>query len=364
LKKYQQFYRLEVTGILDSETIAHMQRPRCGVPDPAFGPNLFVLQGNHWTRNNLTYQIQGRSQVLEVQDIRSSIRTAFDTWSRVTPLCFTEVNTNPDIILRFVTGEHGDGFPFDGSGNVLAHAFSPPPSNFAGDVHFDDDEDWALDLTGIDLVTVAIHEIGHALGLDHTPAEDAVMFATYEGPRRQLHQDDIQGIQAIYLLAPIPVFARGKPIALIYGETDDPTGDVRINVFGRSSSSSGFSIGNIWEYFWNGQQWLWRDTGQTVEGNPTAVIRGETDDPTGDVRINVFVQGANLNLWEYFWNGQQWVWRDTGQTVEGNPTAVIRGETDDPTGDVRINVFVRGINGNLWEYFWNGQQWVWRDTAS
>jgi hypothetical protein len=133
---------------------------------------------------------------------------------------------------------------------------------------------------------------------------------------------------------------------------------VRINVFVRGTN------GNLWEYFWNGQQWLWRDTGQAVLGDPTAVIRGETDDPTGDVRINVFVQGANLNLWEYFWNGQQWVWRDTGQTVEGNPTAVIRGETDDPTGDVRINVFVRGINGNLWEYFWNGQQWVWRDTAS
>lgn len=45
---------------------------------------------------------------------------------------------------------------------------------------------------------MAIHEVGHALGLAHSTIGNAIMWPTYEGERRTLHSDDIEGIQALY----------------------------------------------------------------------------------------------------------------------------------------------------------------------
>ena len=74
----------------------------------------------------------------------------------------------------------------------------------AGDIHFDDDENWTMAerpiFSGqpIDLVTVAAHEIGHALGLGHSNVSCALMNPLYNGSHRFLAQDDINGIRAIY----------------------------------------------------------------------------------------------------------------------------------------------------------------------
>jgi hypothetical protein len=83
---------------------------------------------------------------------------------------------------------------------VLAETFVPPPINGgtdAGDILFNSTVDWAVNST-YDIMTVAAHEFGHALGLGESTVSEAVMYGTYNGIKQALYSDDISGIDSIY----------------------------------------------------------------------------------------------------------------------------------------------------------------------
>jgi len=68
------------------------------------------------------------------------VKEAFNDWARYAPLKFREADASekPDFSISFVEGEHDDGYPFDGAGGTLAHAFFPTD----GRLHFDAVEEW------------------------------------------------------------------------------------------------------------------------------------------------------------------------------------------------------------------------------
>jgi hypothetical protein len=80
--------------------------------------------------------------------------------------------------------------------------------SLGSDIHFDIAEDWTIGHAGpgFDIFTVAAHEIGHAIGLDHSEQNDALMFGVYSEAFVGLQADDILGAQSIYGVAP-PTFA-------------------------------------------------------------------------------------------------------------------------------------------------------------
>ena len=154
-----------------------------------------------WDKLDITYVFVNGTNQIEGDVERDLIRRAFALWADQTALTFTEVTSNDaDIVIGWAVRDHGDGDPFDGPGDVLAHASFPNPyDNSQVFLHFDDDERWVdSDTRDVDLLTVAAHEIGHTLGLAHSDDPNALMFASYSGPRRFLGADDIAGVQSLY----------------------------------------------------------------------------------------------------------------------------------------------------------------------
>lgn len=60
--------------------------------------------------------------------------------------------------------------------------------------------EFTTDETGVDLQSIATHEFGHWLGLDHTTAIGATMATRYSGgiAERTLERDDVDGVCALY----------------------------------------------------------------------------------------------------------------------------------------------------------------------
>ncbi|KAI3952560.1 hypothetical protein MKW92_049495 [Papaver armeniacum] len=144
-----------------------------------------------WDRSTLmlNYALSPNHTIdyIKASEIRAALKRAFSVWSSAINVNFTETQDyeHANITIGFYYGDHGDGHPFDNT--VIAHAS-------AVDFNYEKSD------TAYDLESVAVHEIGHIFGLDHSSIPEAVMWP-HVSPRTikvKLTLDDVYGAQLIY----------------------------------------------------------------------------------------------------------------------------------------------------------------------
>ena len=138
----------------------------------------------------------------ELAEFSLAVSDAFDTWAAIAGVSFRFVSnfggSDIDIDVKPLAGSTigiANTFynPSDGNGNGLVEIIS-------SNISMDQDVTWRPN--GPDgpftFFSVMLHEIGHALGLDHFNTSDSVMNATANNGSRLLGDDDIAGIQDLY----------------------------------------------------------------------------------------------------------------------------------------------------------------------
>ncbi|MFT7803365.1 matrix metalloproteinase-20-like [Arapaima gigas] len=197
VRDMQRFFGLNVTGSLDPATLEVMRMPRCGVSDV----QEYSDQGpKRWTKRVVSYSIGKYTADMPERTVEHLIGSALNVWASASSLTFVRsFSRSANILVDFVTREHGDSYPFDGPMGTLAHAYGPG-EGIGGDTHFDDDEVWTSGSDGLNLYVVAAHEFGHALGLSHSNNPESLMYPTYKKRNQQnlLSREDTLKLSILY----------------------------------------------------------------------------------------------------------------------------------------------------------------------
>jgi predicted Zn-dependent protease len=159
---------------------------------------------SRWAKTHLTYFMKGRDTGdMKRHEWDSCWLRAFNSWSDVCPLTFEKIYDDSADIIIDISKKKDEGF--GRRGDILAWAYLPPTPDWDGQLltKFDKSEEWVTEIDNPRqdtlLQNVAAHEIGHLLGLDHSPYEEALMWPYYSretvGPQLI---DDVIRIQELY----------------------------------------------------------------------------------------------------------------------------------------------------------------------
>jgi hypothetical protein len=164
----------------------------------------YTYEGYKWNGNplgtaggNVTWSVDGTVPASFENDLAQAFR-----WSDYGNITFTRVASSANITFTYGN--------IDGPLNVAGRAttsFNPANGRINSvNIILDSSENWTEDaggvatssLSGVRLSTVALHEVGHGIGLGHIESEPAIMNSVSSPAVNTLQASDIEGVQAIY----------------------------------------------------------------------------------------------------------------------------------------------------------------------
>ncbi|GAC1342951.1 MAG: hypothetical protein NVSMB18_17890 [Acetobacteraceae bacterium] len=171
----------------------------------------YALEGPKWTDKIITWSFANPAQPNSVQfsgaigaGYQTVVRSAIARWEGVTDLTFQQVaDGTPGVDIRIGWADFGAG----GQIGETDYGYTPGAvTTFVPGVSVRLEDPSQIPLTANDLyqgtVTslyeVALHELGHALGLDHSTDPNAIMYPSVGPSNAELDRADLDGIHALY----------------------------------------------------------------------------------------------------------------------------------------------------------------------
>ena len=173
--------------------------------------NAYELLQGSWASNNIEFYIgfNGSEDNISAADYQSALNNAITSWNNNSNFQYSINSAYKDPCTDNLEKYNSVRFKDDICGtafgaNVLAVASTSYSSGYTddSDIIFNSSITWGIhdnnSNSPIDFKRVALHEVGHTLGLDHSGTTASIMYPLYQNNVTTLQTDDINGIRAIY----------------------------------------------------------------------------------------------------------------------------------------------------------------------
>ena len=315
----------------------------------------FALEGPRWTTPVVTWSLAAAGGVFTdsiAPAYQALVQQAVARWDDVAGITLQQVADSASADIRIGFGKFGAGAGEIGETDYSYYTGAPATFVPGVTVRAEDPMEHGLDAaTGTAIYTgtqtamyqVILHEVGHALGLNHSTDANAIMYPSAGAANRDLDASDIAGIQSLYgapdfAMTDTTTGAANHPDGTAYS---GPVGYLQRQIIltGADSVAVAANAPNVFIHTGSGNDAISVSSGQNVldggegsnfltggAGDDTFYVDGRGGQVSWGTLVN-FHPGDTATLWGFTAGTSALAWADgegaagyTGRTIHADLT--------------------------------------------